>query len=73
VVLYEMLTGRHLFRGETVSDTLAGVLKTDPDWCALPADTPAAIRKLLRRCLERDRLSLGSISEGRVISENPYS
>jgi serine/threonine-protein kinase len=55
VVLYEMLTGRHLFRGETVSDTLAGVLKTDPDWSALPAQTPPAIRKLLRRCLERDR------------------
>jgi len=55
VVLYEMLTGRHLFHSETVSDTLAGVLKTDPDWNALPAETPPAIRKLLRRCLERDR------------------
>jgi Tol biopolymer transport system component len=54
VVLYEMLTGRHLFRGETVSDTLAAVLKTDPDWKALPP-TPASIRRLLRRCLERDR------------------
>jgi serine/threonine-protein kinase len=41
VVLYEMLTGRHLFRGETVSDTLAGVLKTDPDWKALPARNTA--------------------------------
>jgi Tol biopolymer transport system component len=55
VVLYEMLTGRHLFRGETVSDTLAGVLKTDPDWKALPPETPESIRRLLRRCLERDR------------------
>jgi serine/threonine protein kinase/Tol biopolymer transport system component len=55
VVLYEMLTGRHLFRGETVSDTLAAVLKTDPDWKALPAETPQSIRRLLRRCLERDR------------------
>jgi hypothetical protein len=55
VVLYEMLTGRHLFRGETVSDTLAGVLKTDPDWKVLPSDTPASIRRLLRCCLERDR------------------
>jgi Tol biopolymer transport system component len=55
VVLYEMLTGRDLFRAETVSDTLAGVLKTDPDWNALPTETPPAIRKLLRRCLERDR------------------
>src|SRR6516162_5598156 len=55
VVLYEMLTGRHLFRGETMSDTLADVLKTDPDWKALPTETPASIRRLLRRCLERDR------------------
>jgi serine/threonine protein kinase len=55
VVLYEMLTGRPLFGGETVSDTLAEVLKTDPDWKALPPETPASIRRLLRRCLERDR------------------
>jgi Tol biopolymer transport system component len=55
VVLYEMLTGRHLFRGETVTDTLAAVLKTDPDWKALPPETPQSIRRLLRRCLERDR------------------
>jgi serine/threonine protein kinase len=55
VVLYEMLTGRHLFQSETVSDTLAGVLKTDPDWKPLPAGTPASIRRLLRRCLVRDR------------------
>jgi Tol biopolymer transport system component/predicted Ser/Thr protein kinase len=54
-VLYEMLTGRHLFRGETVSDTLAEVLKTNPDWKALPPETPVSIRRLLRRCLERDR------------------
>jgi Tol biopolymer transport system component len=55
VVLYEMLTGRHLFRGETVTDTLAAMLKTDPDWKALPPETPESIRRLLRRCLERDR------------------
>jgi len=55
VVLYEMLTGRQMFGGDTVSDTLAGVLKTDPDWSKLPAETPPAIRRLLRRCLERDR------------------
>jgi Tol biopolymer transport system component len=55
VVLYEMLTGRHSFAGETVSDTLAAVLKTDPDWSALPAETPQPIRRLLRRALERDR------------------
>ena len=55
VVLYEMLTGRQIFGGDTVSETLAAVLKTDPDWRLLPALTPAAIRRLLGRCLERDR------------------
>jgi serine/threonine protein kinase len=55
VVLYEMLTGQHLFHSETVSDTLAGVLKTDPDWNVLPPETPPSVRRLLRRCLERDR------------------
>src|SRR5438876_1800113 len=55
VVLYEMLTGREMFSGETVSDALAAVLKTDVDWSALPAGTPGPIRRLLRRCLERDR------------------
>ncbi len=55
VVLYEMLTGRALFTGETVSHVLAEVLKTDPDWTTLPDATPAPIRRLLRRCLERDR------------------
>ena len=54
-VLYEMLAGRKAFEGETVSDTLAAVLKTDPDWSALPGETPAVVRRVLRRCLERDR------------------
>jgi serine/threonine protein kinase/Tol biopolymer transport system component len=54
IVLYEMLAGRRLFTGETVSDTLASVLKTDPDWSLLPAETPAIVRRLLARCLERD-------------------
>ncbi len=53
-VLYEMLTGKKLFAGETVSDTLAAVLTGEPDWKALPEDTPSPIRILLRRCLERD-------------------
>jgi Tol biopolymer transport system component len=50
-----MLTGVQLFRGETISDTLAAVLKTEPDWSALPPETPPPVRRLLRRCLERDR------------------
>ena len=53
-VLYEMLTGRLAFPGETVSDTIAGILEREPDWSALPATTPAAIRRLLRRCLVKD-------------------
>ncbi len=55
VVLFEMLTGRQLFTGETVSHILAEVLKTEPDWTALPSETPMAIQRLLRRCLEKDR------------------
>ena len=54
-VLFEMLTGARLFGGATVSDTLAAVLTTEPDWTKLPAATPAPIRRLLRRCLEKDR------------------
>ena len=54
-VLYELVTGRRAFTGESVSDILAHVLMREPDWTALPADTPASIRQLLRRCLERDR------------------
>jgi serine/threonine protein kinase/Tol biopolymer transport system component len=55
VVLWEMLTGKRLFEGATVSDTLAAVLRAEPDWTALPVRTPAAIRRLLRRCVEKDR------------------
>ncbi|MGH7340348.1 MAG: LpqB family beta-propeller domain-containing protein, partial [Candidatus Rokuibacteriota bacterium] len=54
-VLYEMLTAQRAFPGEGVSDTVAHVLMKEPDWNALPADTPAPIRRLLRRCLEKDR------------------
>src|SRR5205085_970043 len=54
-ILYETLTGQRPFRGTTLPDTLAAVLGKDPDWSALPADTPATIRALLRRCLQRDR------------------
>jgi Tol biopolymer transport system component/predicted Ser/Thr protein kinase len=54
-VLYEMLTGRRPFDGEDVTDTLAAIVRGDPDWSALPANTPATVRTLLRRCLEKDR------------------
>jgi serine/threonine protein kinase len=55
VILFEMLSGRRLFDGDTVSDTLASVLKSEPDWSRLPADTPPAVRRLLRRSLAKDR------------------
>ena len=53
-VLYEMLTGRVAFAGETVSDTIGKILEREPDWAALPPTTPAIIRRLLRRCLAKD-------------------
>ena len=53
-VLYEMLTGKRAFDGDDISYTLANILKSEPDWNALPADTPAAVRRVLRRCLEKD-------------------
>jgi serine/threonine-protein kinase len=55
VVLWEMLTGKRLFEGETISHTLAFVITKEPDWTALPANTPPSIHRLLRRCLEKDR------------------
>ena len=54
VVVYEMLTGRRAFEGEDVSLTLASVMKSEPDWDALPGETPPAVRTTLRRCLEKD-------------------
>ncbi len=53
-ILFEMLSGRRAFTGETVSDVLAAILAAEPDWAALPAETPARIRELLSRCLQKD-------------------
>jgi eukaryotic-like serine/threonine-protein kinase len=55
VVMLEMLTGRQGFSGETVSHVIASVLKDEPAWTTLPPNTPTPIRRLLRRCLEKDR------------------
>ena len=68
VILYEMLTGQRLFAGETISDTLAAVLKTEPDWSALPAETPARVRRLLRRALVRNpRERLRDAGDARIL------
>jgi len=68
VILFEMLTGQRLFTGETVSDTLASVLKSEPEWERLPTDTPPAIRRLLHRCLRRNpRERLRDIGDARIV------
>jgi serine/threonine-protein kinase len=53
-VLYEMLTGRRAFGGDDVTDTLANVLKTDPDWTCLPSEVSSRVRNVLKRCLTKD-------------------
>jgi hypothetical protein len=54
-ILFEMLTGRRAFQRATLTDTLVAVLGEEPDWSLLPSTTPAPVRSLLRRCLQRDR------------------
>ena len=67
VVLYEMLTGRAAFGGDNVTDVIAGVVTKDPDWTALPAATPPAIRTLIRRCLQKDAKNrLHDIADARL-------
>ncbi len=66
-VLYEMLSGRKAFEGETVSDTLAAVLRADVDWAALPPKTPPSVRRVLRRCLDRDpKTRFRDIADARI-------
>src|SRR6185436_13773199 len=70
-VLYEMLAGRKAFEGETVSDTLAAVLRADIDWSSLPSQTPPAVRGVLRRCLDRDpKHRLRDIGDARIALED---
>ena len=72
VVLYEMLTGKTTFEGETVSDTLAAVLRADIEWKQLPAGTPPKVRRLLQRCLERDpRKRLRDIGDAWMEIDSP--
>ena len=70
-LLYEMLTAKRAFPGVAVADTLGAVMRGEPDWSALPADTPPEIRTLLRRCLEKDRARrLADIADARLEIED---
>ncbi len=69
-VLFEMLSGKRAFRGDTMAETLAAILKQEPDWSELPAATPAPIVDLLRRCLRKDPAKrLQAIGDARVVIE----
>ena len=73
-VLYEMLTGRRVFTGATTSDVLAGVLERVPDLGTLPVETSPAIRRLLRRCLEKNpRERLRDIGDARLELEDAHA
>ena len=73
-VLYELLSGQRAFKGEDISVTLASVIKDDVNWQALPGELPEAIRRLLRRCLEKDpKRRLRDIGEARLVLEDPAS
>jgi eukaryotic-like serine/threonine-protein kinase len=66
-VLYEMLTAKMAFQGDSVAETLAAVIKQDADWSRLPAATPASIRQLLQRCLKKDpKQRLQAIGDARL-------
>ena len=71
-VLFEMLTGQRVFPGDTLSDAVASILTREPDWAALPADVPDAVRRLIGRCLDKEaRTRLRDIGEARVLLEDP--
>src|SRR5271169_6932626 len=73
-VLYEMLTGKMAFHGESVTDTLAAVIKEEPDWSQLPSATPLRVRVLLQRCLQKDpKQRLRDIGDARIEIEDPLS
>jgi serine/threonine protein kinase len=73
-LMYECLTGRQAFEGETVSDMIARILQGEPEWSALPARTPERVRGLLRRCLEKDaKRRLRDIGDARMEIEDVLS
>ena len=72
-VLYEMLTGMRAFQGEDISDTLATVLKSDPEWNALPADIPVSLRQVLRACLEKNpKQRVHDVADVRLAMEGAF-
>ncbi|MEK6322623.1 MAG: protein kinase [Acidobacteriota bacterium] len=73
-LLFEMLTGKQTFSGETLTDTLAAVVRAEPDWDALPATTPGVTHRLLLRCLIKDqKRRLRDIGEARILFEEALS
>jgi Tol biopolymer transport system component len=73
-LLYEMLTGQRAFRGDDVADTIAAVLRGEPDWRALPAEVPLGVTLVLRRCLARDRRErLHHIGDARLLFDGPFA
>jgi eukaryotic-like serine/threonine-protein kinase len=73
-VLYEMLTGKMAFGGETVTDILAAVVRAEPDWTLLPAATPLRLRVLLQRCLQKDpKQRLRDIGDARISIDEAIS
>jgi serine/threonine protein kinase len=71
-ILYECLTGRRPFEGETVTETLASIIKGEPDWQVLPAAAPQNARFILRRCLEKDPgRRIRDIADLRIMLEKP--
>jgi len=71
-ILYECLTGKRAFHGDTVSETIAAILRGEPDWDSLPADTPGNVRAVLRRCLQKDcGKRLHDIADARLELETP--
>ena len=73
-VLYEMLTAARAFPGEDVTETMAAVVKSTPEWSALPADTPASVVSLIQRCLEKDRQTrIGDIAVAQFLLSDAAS
>ncbi|HEX5217373.1 MAG TPA: protein kinase [Vicinamibacterales bacterium] len=73
-ILFEMLAGRRAFEGEDVSDTLANILRGEPDWTALPPNLSPAIRTLIERCLVKDRTRrISDISTAKFLLNEPAS